>query len=564
MLRVPVVVAFACLAIACPIRSQTTKPKATAPDLAAEIAPIFADYAKPGSPGCAVMVLKNAKVAYEAGFGTAHLEHGIPIGPDTVFDIGSTSKQFTAALIVLLALDGKLSLDDDIHKHIPEFPDYKAPITIRNLLHHTSGIRDYLPLLDFAGQSTENWTTNADALAILLKQKKLCFAPGTKHEYSNSGYMLLSLIAERAAKKPFAELGQEKIFGPLGMTDTHIHDDHRRIVARRAQAYSATGPGAYGIEMSDFEQTGDGAVMTTVRDLAKWDENFTSGKVGGPKFLEIMNGRGALANGRAIDYGFGLVHTKLSGIPMVSHGGAWAGYRAEMLRFPTKETSVVLLSNLGQSNPSALARAVAGVVLKIKSRPTMAGATSAPAYVPSAAEMAAQAGDYLSLADGRSGAVVVEGAKLQFKGRASTMPLVPIAAGKYRVDENGIEMSFLPADAKSPKKRLNMRVPGGQTISFVEYEPWTPTPAELAACEGSYRSEEAGGAVFTVVVKDGAMALVGKNVPDAKARPLVKDAFNYQGILIKFRRRADGSVAGMTVTMRGLTDLVFTKQPMKK
>lgn len=338
-------------------------PSAPEDDLAARIDPIFAEWDRLDSPGCSVAVIREGRIDFERGYGMANLEHGIPNSPTTVFDIGSTSKQFTATCVALLAQDGRLSLDDDIRDFVPEIPDYGRKITIRHLLHHTSGLRDYLTLFALAGIATEDLTTDDDALSMLARQKELNFAPGEEHLYSNSGYFLLSVIVKRAAGRTLAELARERIFDPLRMSSTHIHDDHGRIVPRRATGYSKREKGGFAIDMSDFEQTGDGAVMTTVEDLALWDANFFEARVGGQALLDTLRTRGKLNDGRELDYALGLAISKYRGVPCESHGGSWAGYRAELLRFPRQRTSVIVLCNLGDMNPSRLARKVADVVL---------------------------------------------------------------------------------------------------------------------------------------------------------------------------------------------------------
>ncbi|MGH9381900.1 MAG: serine hydrolase domain-containing protein, partial [Thermoanaerobaculia bacterium] len=244
-------------------------------DLTAGIDAVFVDYDRTDSPGCALGVVRDGELVYARGYGMANLEHGVPITPGTVFDIGSTSKQFAATATVLLAEEGRLSLDDEVRKWIPELRDYGAPLTIRHLLHHTSGLRDYLTLMSLVGTSFDGLTTDDDALDIIARQRELNFPPGSEHLYSNSGYFLLSQIIERASGQSLREYAGTRIFEPLGMDDTHFHDDHTHVVPRRATAYAPLSEdGAFRIDMSLFEQTGDGAVYTTIDDLVRWDGNF--------------------------------------------------------------------------------------------------------------------------------------------------------------------------------------------------------------------------------------------------------------------------------------------------
>jgi CubicO group peptidase (beta-lactamase class C family) len=331
---------------------------------------VFADLAKPGSPGCALGVFRDGAVVYAKGYGLANLEENIPITPASVFDIGSTSKQFTAASILLLEKQGKLSVNDDVRKYIPELADYGYKITILHLLNHTSGLRDYLTLMDLAGINTDSVTTDDDALAFIARQKALNFAPGSDWLYSNTGFFLLSVIVKRVSGKSLREFAAENIFSPLGMTHTQFRDDHTSLIPNRALAYDPKEHAdGYTLSVSYFEQTGDGAVHTSAEDLQKWDENFYSGQIGGKDFLTRIQEQGKLNSGRMLDYAKGLFIEDYRGLRTVSHGGAWGGYRAELLRFPEQHFSVACLCNLGNAEPSKRAHEVADIYLANSLKP---------------------------------------------------------------------------------------------------------------------------------------------------------------------------------------------------
>jgi CubicO group peptidase (beta-lactamase class C family) len=325
---------------------------------------VFADLTKPGSPGCALAVARGGKILYEKGYGLANIEEGVEITPRTVFDIGSTSKQFTAASILLLEKQGRLSIQDDIRKYVPEIPDYGRTITIRHLLNHTSGLRDYLTLFELAGLNTDSVTTDNDALAIIARQKALNFDPGSDWLYSNSGFFLLSVIVKRVSGKTLRQFATENIFEPLQMTQTVFRDEHTQLVPNRAMAYDPKEAGTgYALNVSYFEQTGDGAVHTSVEDILKWDENFYSGRVGGKDFLTEMQEPGKLNNGKTLDYAKGLFVGNYRGLRFVDHGGSWGGYRAQLLRFPEQHFSVACLCNLASANPEKRAHEIADVFL---------------------------------------------------------------------------------------------------------------------------------------------------------------------------------------------------------
>jgi CubicO group peptidase (beta-lactamase class C family) len=353
---------------------------------------VFRRFEAPGSPGCALGVVRDGALAYARGYGLASVELGVPITPTTVFDIGSVSKQFTALSIVLLAQDGKLSLDDDIRTHVPEVPAYSRPITIRHLLHHTSGLRDYIDVLSWSGVADEAVTGDREALEAIARQRAPNFPAGAEYRYSNSGFFLLSIIVKRAGGMSLRDFAARRIFVPLGMTHTQFVDRHEMIVPGKAGSYAAAPSGGFQLALANWEQTGDGAVNTTVEDLVKWDRNFVTGQVGGPAALKELHTTGVLNDGKAIDYALGLSVDQYRGLRRVSHGGAWAGFRAHLLRFPDQALSVFSLCNLSNSNPGSLNQQVADLVLADRlgsrqpdgrfvqapaGRPTMAGASLA-------------------------------------------------------------------------------------------------------------------------------------------------------------------------------------------
>ena len=348
----------------------------------ARVDEIFSRFTASPSPGCALAIAQNGRIAYERGYGRASLELDVPITTKTVFDIGSTSKQFTAFSLLLLERDGKLSLDDDIRRFLPEVPDYGQRITIRHLLTHTSGLRDYTDLLEFDGHDTADFTDDRDALDLIARQRGVNFSPGQEWRYSNTGFFLASIIVKRASGQSLASFAHDRIFVPLGMTSTQYLDDTTRVVPNRATAYSprdSKSGGGFRVNMSDWNQTGDGAVQTTVEDLARWDENFYAPKVGDARAIAAMQTVGRLNDGKAHDYGLGLSVGTYGGLKRVSHGGSWAGYRAELMRFPDRHTSIITLCNVSNSGPTALAESVAAIWLADTGLKPPAPRTTAPA-----------------------------------------------------------------------------------------------------------------------------------------------------------------------------------------
>ncbi|MFQ5705213.1 MAG: serine hydrolase domain-containing protein [Gemmatimonadales bacterium] len=332
-------------------------------DITAKVDAVFAEWDKPTSPGCAVGVVRDGSIIYEHGYGMADLENSVRISPETVFYMGSVSKQFTAASVALLALEGRLSLEDDVRKYVPELPQYDAPITINQLIHHMSGVRDYYALMSLAGVSWED-ATPQETLDIIARQEHLNFRPGDQYLYSNSGYVLLALIVKRVSGRSLREFAQQQIFGPLGMSHSSFHDDYRIPVDNRAYSYGQDDKDGFKLTfLPKFDLVGAGGVLSTIADLARWDQNFYEPTVGGKDFVDVILTRGILNNGDTLSYAFGNNIGEYKGLRTVSHGGSLMGFRTALLRFPDQRFSVIVLCNLGNINPSGLALQVADIYL---------------------------------------------------------------------------------------------------------------------------------------------------------------------------------------------------------
>ncbi len=329
-----------------------------------EIDKIFAEFDKSDVPGASLGVIKNGKLIYARGYGMANLEYGIPNDEKSVFRIGSTSKQFTAACIVLLYQKGKLKLTDSLDKFFPEFPDYAKKVTIQHLLNHTSGIRDYLTLALFKGLRMDDYFDDKEVMHWLVKQQNLNFIPGEEFVYSNSGYWLLGQIVNKVAEMSMAEFAEQEIFKPLGMTHTHFQNDHNLIVKNRASGYSPKGEDDFKINMTTLNMIGDGGIFTTIEDILLWDNAYYQSKVLNKEFWHVMTKKGQLNNSEAIDYAAGLYIEDYKGLKTINHGGEFVGFRAELLRFPEQHVSIALFFNRSDADPSGMAFRVADILLK--------------------------------------------------------------------------------------------------------------------------------------------------------------------------------------------------------
>ncbi len=362
---------------------------------------VFRELDRPDSPGCALAVIRDGDVAYERGYGTADLEGERPITPSTRFYAASVSKQFTAASVLLAEDEGALSADDPVRRHVPKLPDYGDTIRIRHLAHHTSGIRDMYGLMDLAGLSLESADAE-DVVALVARQEELNFSPGEDRLYSNSGYLLMAEIVERATGRSLRRWARERLFDPLGMEDTHFHDDALHFIPRRAIGYEADGDGD-GVErayLPGFTGVGPGGMWTTVRDLAEWSRNFADPVVGGPGFVERMKERAVLRGGDTLGYAWGLELSEHKGISTVGHGGSFMGYRTHFLRAPEQDLGVALLCNQRRIDPGPLAREVTELYLEDEISGRLEGF----------------AGRYRGPEVGADWAVAVEGTDLTAKG----------------------------------------------------------------------------------------------------------------------------------------------------
>jgi CubicO group peptidase (beta-lactamase class C family) len=482
-----------------------------APPPVAKIDAVMKGWTGTKTPGCAVAVTQQGKVTFSKGYGMADLERGIPIAPSTVFDVGSVSKQFTAATIHLLAAEGKLSLADDIRKHLPQLPALsKQPVTIQHLLNHTGGLRDYEAILIFSGRKIADVASSAETLAALARQRGNDFEPGAKWQYSNTGYFVLAQIAERASKQAMADAARDRIFKPLGMSSTQILDDHARIIPGRAIAYAPTQAG-WQLEMSQWEQTGDGAVQTTVLDLARWDANFTDKKVGGAALIDAMETRGKLANGKELDYATGLFHGSYRGQPTIGHGGAWAGYRASLVRFPKLRSSVIVLCNSASANPSALSNQIADAVFDKQLGPTADKPADkpAPTIELTSAELDAWVGMYRATESGEVVKVKRDDKVLAIEG-GEVIPLAPTSKHAFRLGPTPFTIEFA---GTKPKRTAVLKIRGDEE-KLVEVAIYKPSAAELSAMAGRYWSPELQ-TMWTIKVEQGNAVLDGPNLVNA-------------------------------------------------
>ena len=528
--------------------------------LAAKVDKLFGDVDKPDSPGAAIAIIKDGAVAYKRGYGIANLEYNVPITPTTVFHVASVSKQFTAFAVTLLANQGKLSLDDDIRKHLPEVSDFGKKITIRNLIHHTSGLRDQWELLAMGGWRLDDVITKEHILKMVRNQKELNFDPGQEHLYCNTGYTLLAVIVERVSGQSFPEFTAANIFKPLGMTNTHFHDDHQMIVKNRAYSYSPSNNG-FRLAALNYANVGATSLFTTAEDLARWVLNFEDKKVGGAPVIQQMQQTGVLNSGKQLDYAFGLSIGPYRGLNTVGHSGGDAGYRSFVFWFPEQRFGVVVLSNLGSFNPSRVARQIADIYLADKLLPdTVATKPPEPVAVKvNPAIFNSYTGKYL-LDSWSMVTITKEGDKLfgqpDGQGKAE---FIPLSETRFAIKDVGGELTF-ERDESGKIARFKLERPGqSQIANRVDTTP--ATAAQLEEFSGDYYSTELG-TTYTLVVKEGQLIAQHRRHDDIKLTPLEGDRFRGSQWFfqrVQFTRDADKRVVGFRLTGGRVRNLRFDK-----
>ena len=520
---------------------------------------IFAKWDRTDSPGCALSVIQGGKIIYKRAYGMANLDHDVILTTGTAFHVASISKQFTAASIVLLEQDGKLSFDDDVHKYIPELPDFGAKITIRNLLHHTSGLRDQWDLLDLAGwRYSLDLITNEDVMSVVVRQKALNFAPGSEYSYSNTGFTLLGEIVKRVSGKSLREFTTDRIFVPLGMKDTHFRDDHAEIIKHQAYGYSRE-KDRWELSVTNFDTVGATSLFTTVEDLALWDENFYTGKVGGPHFTETMLTHDALTNGEKNSYAFGLVTEKYRGLDVVDHSGSDAGYRSDLLRFPAQHFSVAALCNAGDSGPSTLTQKVADVLLAGELKePSGSGGKEKPTFItPSQEQLNPKVGYYLEAKSRMFRKLVVKDGGLGWDVGDEVIPLHAVTNDRFLIGEYPAEMQFSPGNGGLFS--MKMGTPGEKMREFEQLAPYTITDKQRAEYVGNYRSVEID-PVYRIVEENGKLVLKRLKHDPQTLTGVSPDLFQVEIGAIQFQRDGKKNIVGMKLSTGRIRDLEFAKE----
>jgi CubicO group peptidase (beta-lactamase class C family) len=497
------------------------------------------------APGCSVGVSLNGESVFERAFGMAEMEHGIPNTPQTIFESGSVAKQFTAAAIVLLQQDGKLNIGDPVRKYIPELPDYGKPVTIRHILTHTAGLRDWGSVMAMTGAGRgDRVVTQPIALDVIYRQKYLDFEPGAEYSYSNSGYQLAAEIVERVSGKKFGEFVGERIFRPLGMTKSSWRDDFRRLVPGRAQGYSRSGQNTpWQLNMPIMNVVGNGGMLTTVGDWLKWNAALDA-KTFGALFVDAMETQGVLNDGRKISYALGLDVGAYKGIKEVTHSGGTAGYQTYLARFPERKLSIAALCNgFPPSSGDIVYSIVDEIFGPFPSAEQIAGIT-----VPEE-QLKKYVGIWKNEKTRNPNQIVLDKGELKINGG----PLKPVGEGAFMLGDR--KATFFNGKNGSLEKLEIANTDGSTTRLWFEPE-WKP--ADLNQFAGEWQSEEAQSRI-SLVVENEKVFLVLRPVTRFQVTPGYKDSFTGQGYVFWFTRDASDKIETMHVGTGRMRDMLFVR-----
>ncbi len=531
--------------------------QADADSLAAQVDQLFAQWDKPDSPGCTCAVMRDGEVVYSRAFGMANLEHDVPLTPQSAFNVGSVSKQFTAASIALLALRGQLSLDDDIRMYVPEMPDFDDTITIRHLVHHTSGIRGF----DLRRFSRSSGSSNVRLLAALSRQRTPDFRPGEEYGYRGFGYVVLAEIVKRVSGQSLREFAEENIFGPLGMANTHFDDNSSRIVKHRVQGY-APRQGGYRRYVRDSDMVGSSGLLTTAEDLLRWNRNFDDMTVGGPDFIELITTRGTLNNGDTLEYAFGLRLREYRGLKIVRLGGLVGGFLARLVRFPEEGFAVAVLCNSTAIAIGSLPRGVADIYLRGEFGAAATADASPPApkaVTVSTSELQEVAGYYWDDTIKLLHRIYVQEDTLRYS--RDDRKLVPLGNDRfYRLGAPTERMvSFTSPTPEQPRQMIDV-IADGEPRVYDAVEPVSPSPMELEGYLGTYYSEDADYEWVLRITNDRLSMWDPRTWDELVFRPVVRDVFQLGEYTFTFSRDGQDRVVGFAVDTERLQNLKFVRR----
>ncbi|MDP8268949.1 MAG: serine hydrolase domain-containing protein [Candidatus Tenebribacter davisii] len=524
---------------------------------------LFAEYDNKDTPGCAVGVINDGEFIYKKSFGMANLDYDIPITADSKFELGSTSKQFTAACIALLQLDGKLNIDDEVRKYIPELPDYGKIIKISHLIHHTSGIRDFYNLLWFSFQPWEDYFTKTECLKLVCRQKELDFIPGDKYSYSNSGYFLLAEIINRVNGKSIREYADEMIFKPLKMNDTYFGDHSSEIVKKRVTSYGIQNK-THTAYFSNSVVLGPSGVLSTVNDMLKWDRNFYNPVVGGQQMLDLMRTKGVLNNGETIPYAFGLIHNSYKGFNNTDHAGGILGFRCQLTCFQEQKISVIFLANRVDCNPNYLPNIIANTFLpETKETITEKTPKVVEEYTPvklSDSELDKFCDFYWCEEEKINRKIIIKDNCLYYwRADNYLSKLIPISNNELIMEGSSSDVKLI-FEFDNNQKIINFFQNGIFTSKYISYKPVSYTPEDLAKFCGKYYSYDLD-VYYQILLDADKLRLKFRNKNISELPSMMENTFRTtgNGCTFKFSTNDRNEIKGFVLDAEGVKNINFDR-----
>ena len=528
-----------------------------------QIDSLFLDWNTPNHPGGTVGIMEKDKLVFSKAYGLASLEYLVPNSTETIFNIASVSKQFTAMGIVRLHLEGKLSVDDDIRTYLTDLPDFGETITLRHMLHHTSGLRSLHALLNLAGWREDDARTDEDLFRFMAKQKDLNFKPGEEYLYCNTGYIFMARIIEKVTKEDFPSWMKSEIFEPLGMTHSYVEDKYMRVVPQNATSYYGSGSRGFERAVEYWGYVGSGNMHATTNDLLKWLQNFYNPKPGWKEAFDMLQTLDPFNNGEENTYAFGVTVSEVHGFTRVDHGGAIGGFRSFIGTYPEKELSIVVLSNFSSANPGGKAYQIGEMLIgKEADAQESDPYASIEAIQLSNEELTSFEASYWNDVSNYVRKIYLKKDTLRyFRGENNESPLVPIGPGEFQMwGVNGdYKVSFL--EGVNGKKTMAVVYNNGTPTISEEFDPFTTWKEEIAEYTGEFYSPELE-TTYTIFEEEEALVCHHVRHGDFEMEVLKRDVLevSYPVGIAKFERDQDGKILGMRVSNGRVRNLWFEKR----
>ncbi len=556
-----IIVTFSCREV--PQKNDTNK-------VFSKIDKLFSNWDNSNTPGGVVGIFQNGELLFSKGYGLADLEHDIPITPSTVFYLASSGKQFTAFCVLLLEEQGRLNLDDQVQKYLPDFPTYGTEITIRHLLHHLSGIRDYATLWDIQGRSYYEHISAEETYKLIKNQNSIMFKPGEKYLYCNSGYFLLSEIVEEASGMSLKRFAEENIFKPLGMNNTLFLDDNMDLIKNRAFGYQKrSNQKDFGNLIRRFDLVGSGGVYSCINDLFLWDQNFYNNKLGrgGQEIINKMYKTGVLNDGTSTGRAGGLRNEQYKGLRKISHGGSHGGFKAELMRFPGQNFTVAILANRSDVNPTSLSHQITDMFLEdhFENLPVVKSQAQQKRTLPLTplTDLSSITGHYMNLKTGSIRKIVVEdGIPYYWRSETSQDTIVSIGPNEFtriQVKSSKVVLGF----DKDENDQSTMTYYSNGQLRFVmhKFDPVESSISSLKKYEGSYYNPEIN-SLYRLSVKNDKLMLAINDKEHSELSVISDNIMLNQDIeaVFLFEEDKSGSINGFKLNAERVLDLQFRRR----